>query len=83
MKKHIILILVIILGIIAVKEFLIVNNKQSNTSNNINISINENINIAQQEDNDIDDLFADFYEKAENLFTQKFRNINQVMNKIY
>lgn len=67
MKKYIISILVVILAIIAVKGFLIVNNKPRNTSDYSNMSIGENHNILQQENNDNNELFADFYKQAENL----------------
>lgn len=70
MKKYIILILVIILGIIAVKGFLVLNNNPSNTSNYSNMSSSGNNNVLQQENSenaDNNELFANFYKQSENL----------------
>lgn len=69
--NYITLILVIVLGILAGKEILMMNNKTDmNNSINTNILMNENVDIVQQEENTSeigDDLFAEFYEQSESL----------------
>lgn len=66
---NITIVMVIILGILAGREIWMAKKEKSDKHehNNVNALSSENVNIAEQEDNDVNDLFAEFYGQAESL----------------
>lgn len=66
---NITIVMVIILGILAGREIWMTKKEKSDKHeyNNVNALSSENVNIVEQEDNDVNDLFAEFYGQAESL----------------
>lgn len=66
---NITIVMVIILGILAGRKIWMAKKEKSDKHeyNNVNALSSENVNIAEQEDNNVNDLFTEFYGQAESL----------------